>query len=70
MKAKSNSAHKKQSKPTQIQQLLKEFDDNRAAIITLGREIEEKKSQMKKLLDNDTELYYKIQELHANEVIR
>lgn len=56
--------------PTQIQQLLKEFDDNRAAIIALGREIEVKKSQMKKLLDKDTELYFKIQELNSNEVIK
>lgn len=58
----------KKTTMTQIKQLLKEFDDNRAAIITLGREIEEKKSQMKKLLDKDTELYYRIQEQHANEV--
>ena len=52
---------------TQIQQLIKEFDDNRDTIISLGREIEEKKSQMKKLLDKDTELYYRIQELHDNQ---
>ena len=60
----------KKSMQTQIQQLIKEFEDNRAAIIALGREIEEKKSQMKKLLDKDTELYFRIQELHANEVTR
>ena len=58
---------KKITGQTQIQQLLKEFDDNRDAIIALGREIEEKKSQMKKLLDKDTELYYRIQELHDNQ---
>ena len=55
------------STQTQIQQLLKEFEDNQAAIITLGREIEEKKSQMKKLIDKDTELYFRIQELHENQ---
>lgn len=50
-----------------MQQLLEEFDTNRATIIALGREIEEKKSQMKKLLDKDTELYYRLQELHDNQ---
>lgn len=57
----------KPSTQTQIQQLIKEFEDNRDDIIALGREIEKKKSQMKKLLDKDTELYYRIQELHDNQ---
>ena len=57
----------KTSKQSKIQQLLKEFEDNQGDIITLGREIEGKKSQLKKLLDKDTELYYRIQELHENQ---